>query len=394
MTRFALFGIFSGIVAAATPAHAADLPLAPEPVDYVRVCDAYGSRFYYIPGTETCLRVGGRIRMDTRIRNFGEKENAWSTRSSDGYQLRTRGYLYLDARTATEFGTLRAYINYYGQAQGGAESFSLDNVFIQWGGLTSGYASSYFDFFTGYSYGAQIESYSDQDTNLLGYTFAFGNGFNATVSVEDGSFRQAGVGFNNGVEGYGGTRMPDFVGTLSVKQGWGEAQIMGALHQIYSNALVNGAGGGSEDEIGWALGAAAEVEFGGLAQGGSVALQVVYTDGASAYGSTGWNGRITDAVVVGNGLSTTKTINVFGGVSLGLTDTLEANLQGGYHNVDGGTDAFDFTQWDATGNVVWEPVSGFIMGPELQYRNLDFDAASGLDDTYELYGTFRIQRTF
>ena len=48
--------------AAATTAQAADLPVAPEPVDYVRVCDAYGARFYYIPGTETCLRVGGRVR--------------------------------------------------------------------------------------------------------------------------------------------------------------------------------------------------------------------------------------------------------------------------------------------------------------------------------------------
>ena len=29
------------------------------PVDYVRVCDAYGSGYFYIPGTETCLAIGG-----------------------------------------------------------------------------------------------------------------------------------------------------------------------------------------------------------------------------------------------------------------------------------------------------------------------------------------------
>jgi hypothetical protein len=394
MTRYALLGMIAGLSAATGAVQAADLPVAPEPVDYVRVCDAYGSRFYYIPGTETCLRVGGRVRVDTRFRNFGEKENAWSTRSADGLQLRTRGYLYLDARTATEFGTLRAYVNYYGQVQNGAESFSVDNIYIQWGGLTAGFTSSYFDFYTGYAFGAQTESYSDQDTNLIGYTFAFGNGFNASVAIEDNASRQAGVGFNNAVQGYGGTRMPDIVGALGISQGWGEAQVMGALHQIYSNTLVNSTGGGSEDELGWALGAGAEVKFGGIANGGTVALQVVYTDGASTYGSTGWNGRITDAVVVGSGIDTTKTINVFGGVSLGLTNTLEVNLQGGYHNVDGGTAAYDFTQWDATANAVWEPVSGFEIGPELQYRNLDFNRASGLDDTYELYGTFRVQRTF
>ena len=25
-------------------------------MEYVRVCDTYGTGFYYIPGTETCLR--------------------------------------------------------------------------------------------------------------------------------------------------------------------------------------------------------------------------------------------------------------------------------------------------------------------------------------------------
>lgn len=33
-----------------------------EPVEYVKVCDAFGSGFYYIPGTDTCLRIGGRVR--------------------------------------------------------------------------------------------------------------------------------------------------------------------------------------------------------------------------------------------------------------------------------------------------------------------------------------------
>jgi len=395
MTRIAVLGAIAGFVAAANPAQAADLPVAPEPVDYVRICDAYGARFYYIPGTETCLRVGGRVRFDTRFRNFGEAENAWGDRDSDGLQLRSRGYLYLDARTATEYGTLRAYVEMYGTATNSDNSsFTLDKAYIQWGGLLAGRNGSNFDFFTGYAFDAQIESYSDQKINQAAYTFAFGNGFNATVAVEDSSSRDTDIGLNGGSQGYGGTRMPDFVGALGVKQGWGEAQIMGALHQVYPNATYNGITGGSEDELGWAVGAGVEFKFNGLARGGSVALQGVYTDGASGYGSTGWNSLITDAAFTSTGTDTTKTWNIFGGVNLGLTDTIEVNVEGGYHNVEGGTSAYDFTQWDATANVVWEPVSGFIMGPELQYRDLDFSRASGLDDTYELYGTFRLQRTF
>ena len=46
----------------ASGARAADLPAAQAaPIEYVRVCDAYGAGFFYIPGTETCLRIGGLV---------------------------------------------------------------------------------------------------------------------------------------------------------------------------------------------------------------------------------------------------------------------------------------------------------------------------------------------
>lgn len=394
MARFIALGMLAGFAGASAPAIAADLPIAPEPVDYVRICDAYGSRFYYIPGTETCLRVRGRLRTEFRVRNFGEAENAWGERDSDGYQWRSRGYLYLDARTETSFGTLRGFIELYMQQTNDRAGFSIDNAYIQWGGLTAGLTNSNFDFFTGYAYNAQIESYSDQSLNQIAYTYAFGNGFNATVAVEDRSDRQASIGLNGSTLGYGGTRMPDLIGVLGISQGWGEAQVMGALHQVYPDAAFNGQTGSSEDELGFAVGAGVEINFGGLAQGGSIALQGVYTDGASAYGSTGWNDLITDAVWDGNSTETTRTWNVFGGVSLDLTSTVELNVEGGYHNVDAATSAYDFTQWSVTSNLVWEPVPGFIMGPEIQYRDLDFDAASGLDDTQQIFGAFRMQRSF
>ncbi|WP_434053322.1 MAG: porin [Roseibium sp.] len=394
MARFIALGLIAGLAGASASAVAADLPIAPEPVDYVRICDAYGARFYYIPGTETCLRVRGRVRTEFRVRNFGEAENAWGDRDTDGYQWRSRGYLYLDARTQTSFGTLRGFIELYMQQTNDRAGFSIDNAYIQWGGLTAGLTNSNFDFFTGYAYNAQIESYSDQSLNQIAYTYAFGNGFNATVAVEDRSDRQASIGLNGTTLGYGGTRMPDLIGVLGVSQGWGEAQIMGALHQVYPNAAFNGQTGSSEDELGFAVGGGVEINFGGVAQGGSVALQGVYTDGASAYGSTGWNDLITDAVWDGNSTETTRTWNVFGGVSLDLTSTLEFNVEGGYHNVDAATSAYDFTQWSVTSNLVWEPVAGFIMGPEIQYRDLDFDAASGLEDTQQIFGAFRMQRSF
>jgi len=409
MTRLAVLGAIAGLAASVSPALSADLPVAPEPVDYVRICDAYGARFYYLPGTETCLRVGGRVRADYRLRNFGEAENAWGDRDTDGYQFRARGYLYLDARTATEFGTLRTFIEMYATSQSGNDTFTLEKGYIQWGGLLAGRDQSNFDFFTGYSFGAQIAGYSDQKTNQFAYTAAFGDGFFATLALEDNASRRFGdinVGSRNTAIGgttvvtvatesfYGGTRMPDIVAALGVSQGWGQAQVMGALHQVYPNATINGLSTNGEDTLGWAVGAGVEVNFSGLAQGGSVALQGVYTDGASSYANNDFDGRITDAVLNNGDVDTTQTWGILGGINLGLTPTIQANVEGGYFEVYGGTSAFDFTQIDASANLVWEPVSGFEIGPEIQYRDLDYSAASGLSDTYELYGTFRLQRTF
>ena len=51
--------------AAVGAAHAADLPVKKAvPIEYVRVCGAYGAGFFYIPGTDTCLRVSGRARFE------------------------------------------------------------------------------------------------------------------------------------------------------------------------------------------------------------------------------------------------------------------------------------------------------------------------------------------
>uniref|UniRef100_UPI0025EE0153 porin n=1 Tax=Tardiphaga sp. TaxID=1926292 RepID=UPI0025EE0153 len=45
-------------------AQAADLPVKAKAVEYVKVCSLYGAGFYYIPGTDTCIKIGGAIRLD------------------------------------------------------------------------------------------------------------------------------------------------------------------------------------------------------------------------------------------------------------------------------------------------------------------------------------------
>jgi hypothetical protein len=44
-------------------AQAADMPVKAKPVEYVKVCTGWGDGFYYIPGTDTCLKLGGFLRV-------------------------------------------------------------------------------------------------------------------------------------------------------------------------------------------------------------------------------------------------------------------------------------------------------------------------------------------
>ena len=105
LVKSLLLGSAAGIAAVAG-AQAADLPSRKAaPVEYVRVCSAYGAGFFYIPGTETCLRVGGRVRAEYAV---GERFSDFQ----DAYGTRARGRLNIDARTATAYGTLRTFIRY------------------------------------------------------------------------------------------------------------------------------------------------------------------------------------------------------------------------------------------------------------------------------------------
>ena len=64
MVKSLLLGSAAGLVAVAG-AQAADLPVKAKPVEYVRVCSLYGAGFWYVPGTDTCLKIGSYVRVQT-----------------------------------------------------------------------------------------------------------------------------------------------------------------------------------------------------------------------------------------------------------------------------------------------------------------------------------------
>ena len=64
MIKSLILGSAAGLVAM-SGAQAADLPVKAKAVEYVRICSLYGAGFFYIPGTDTCIKLGGYVRVDT-----------------------------------------------------------------------------------------------------------------------------------------------------------------------------------------------------------------------------------------------------------------------------------------------------------------------------------------
>ena len=367
---------------AATGAQAADLPVAPEPVDYVRICDAYGAGFYYIPGTETCLRVGGRIRADYRAMDFAsDGGNMWDDPSDFGAQFRARAYVRLDSRTNTEYGLLRTYTDvWFTNTTGAGNALTVWDAFIQFGGVTAGRTGSFFDHWTGTSWGAIIGQGLDDRANVLAYTAAFGNGVSATLSLEDGSARR--LGFTTGTRT--GSRVPDVVANILVSQGWGSAQLSGVVSQLIDVTP------GVDREYGWAIAGDVDFALPMLAPGDSFGIRAAYGDGAIGY----VNENLTaDGRVVGTNLRTATAWGIAAGFTHNWTSTVSTSVTGTYASLDmPATVAQDVDQWSLHGTLAWAPVSGLVIGTEVEYLSQDFGGATADDD--DLTAVFRIQRTF
>src|SRR5215475_6683607 len=113
--RQAVLGLLAGSLVSQS-AYAADLPVKAKAVEYVRVCSLYGAGFWYIPGTDTCIKIGGYLRVDTTINGGGAHgQPAWNgdsgqqNRFFDRFVSRSRLALTVDTRTATDYGVVRTF---------------------------------------------------------------------------------------------------------------------------------------------------------------------------------------------------------------------------------------------------------------------------------------------
>jgi hypothetical protein len=273
-----ILGSAAGLLAM-SGAQAADLPVKAKAVEYVRVCSLYGAGFFYIPGTDTCIKLGGYMRIDTTFNGGIYDAPAWSgdigqsNRYADYFSARSRMAFTVDTRTATEYGVVRTFaqadfqfstlgnnttnpnslatnLGNNGQLLDtpGGGYVAVEMAFVQFAGFTFGKsASAYATPWHGYPGNNSSFLLGGHDTvtgvNNIQYTAQFGNGVSGTIGLDDPtvfgrtSIYNLSIGLpatGTGViaSAYGGVKAPDIVGNIRLDQAWGLFQISGAAHLV------------------------------------------------------------------------------------------------------------------------------------------------------------------
>jgi hypothetical protein len=327
MIKSLILGSAAGLVAM-SGAQAADLPLKAKAVEYVRICSLYGAGFYYIPGTDTCIKLGGYLRAEIAVNTnsvyTGNTSGAGGAgnRFTNAYTWRSREDLNIDTRTATEYGVVRTYFDATftwtsgGYAGSGTTAYDGNNPAGTGSGQVAGGALGvYYAFiqFAGFTMGKAISQFSAPWSNYPGniydglvggggtvtgvnqftYTADFGNGVSGTISAQDQTaYYQAGVNnlgfpgaFGFGTSDFAGTAAPDFVGVIKVDQAWGLIQLSVAAHD--NHAAYYGAlgelSGHPDDKWGFAVQGALSIKNIPTGAGDVINVQGVYTDGATRY---------------------------------------------------------------------------------------------------------------
>jgi hypothetical protein len=447
------------------------IPSAGAAISYAGVCNLYGDGFFYIPGTDSCLKIGGLVygELQTAAPSYsvnGQSFEANGTpKGSSGYipgrnQYVTAGqrnradYLMLgrvelDARKETPYGLVRVFVradslfgpNDNGLLSGGPgasydsnvrDAIVLNKAFLQFAGLTAGYAQSMFDFYADADNWGYLRG-SDATVPLLAYTATFGKGFSTTLSLEDHDWRRAAIGST--IANYqaepGTQRVPDLVGNIRLDQPWGAAQLSGAAHQVRSDLFATtdtgalGAEAKSNSDFGFAVQGGLEFNTDMIAPGDKLWLQAAYEKGAVSYvdgdnlasayapgnGSRnfgvgispqdynfGWNPQLpSDCIYTGLTAATSTCAKSSGFSFTGAfkhywTPTLSSAVFGSYLSTNydpnalaglgGAVGAVDTKETRIGGSLVWTPIKGLDIGTEFMYLHLSQSTPAGLAPNY------------
>ncbi len=379
-------------------AEAADLTVA-EPVDYVKVCDAFGKGFFYSPGTDTCIKVGGYVKFGTAFgdTDFGTYNKIYP--NSQWSNFYTEASVQLTASSVTEFGNLTGFLDFRAQT-GNTGSFSqsaaqtinsatnsayVDSAYLALGPVKAGRFTSLYDFGRGYTDTGAFGS--DTKTDHIQLTYAV-NGFGLAISVEDQRDRGA-AGATDGIvkgtnyyyEG-GQTNIPDIVGAVTYASGIFSTKIAAAY---VNNAIDVNSGTGTllnpyniDAKSGYAIGGSIELALDSFSKGDKFFVTGSYGDNANSY--TGIAGGTSVANLTGTvdgsfiaSAAPGSSWSALASYKHVWTPTVWSAVSGGYASYDGDGYFNNYTV-DAYRGVFstgWTPVTGLDLMLDGQYSHVD-----------------------
>jgi hypothetical protein len=374
-----ILGSAAALLAVSGAARAADAVMAPEPepAEYVKVCDAYGAGFFYIPGTETCMSINGYVWFqvgatsqkdggDTQGYYFGPSA-ASPAYNDGGWNTGSRVRINFDVRSDTELGTLRGWMRLQADFNGskiGDGGVGIDQAWVQLGGLAMGYGESawFYQFnnstgnYGSFSWGGLYYGY--QERSQIRYEFGGKQGIYGLISLEDPADELS--------------YMPDVVGRIGYGGTWGDIRLTAAYDHDRNGVLA-----GNDSAFAGSLG----VNINMPSMPGS-ALKVIgyYNSADSNYGP----GSPFKNTWFGYGQAEWSVLASF---LYQATPNLGLIVSGQYFSdaYAAGTDTKvnNTTAWAAEVSAVWTPVKNFEVRPEVVYTK-----GEGYDGTVSGYLRF------
>jgi hypothetical protein len=382
-------------VAGIVGAQAADLPTRKAaPIEYVKMCNVGGMAGFVIPGSDTCLKIGGYLAAHFSAGNV-DKAYAWTPGTLRGTQLTsspsdlrsttgflTRVMVSLDTRTNTDYGVLRGYSEIRVESGNGFDNFTgtalpgtflssgsqvyMAVAYVQWAGITAGRVHSFFQFIGGGETWDPFLSPDQESFNepiVFAYTATFGNGFTATVAAQNPApLGPAALGDYVNIDTTNfGTRAPDMMSILRVDENWGSAQLSGVAHEVrvFENAVaptVPGApiGAPTQDVWGFAFNGGGKLNLPTFGAGDFIQAQVTYSQNALVYSGAAINGGCGSWT--GNGLG------------MSCADTYYAGL-----NPAGNAVWSKPTSWTVGGTMEHHFSPNWALDPEFSYASIHWD---------------------
>ncbi len=336
-------------------AQAADLSIA-EPVDYVKVCDAFGSNYWYIPGTDTCLKIGGSVQMSIWFHTA--KAEDWASNSSShhdaSWDMGTEAHLNATAKSMTEYGPLTGFLELRAVSNNSNESNKveytpsttsfdavsgkyytyLDSAYLELGMLLVGRTGSIYDYSGGFNWD-WMDYDSDSGADQVRLTWAM-SGFGIQLAIEDPRDRW-GTSLSSSYS------MPNIVGNITMSQGHWSAKL---------------SGGFAETRFGSGFGAqlATTIKLDSIAPGDQLLLKTAWAQNQVWKFAGGPSGGTT-----GSTWSAAASFQHF------WAPTLSSAVTWQYYNKSaGGPNAYSIV-----GNLVWSPVTNFFAGVEGGYSKVN-----------------------